>query len=387
MAQATMISRIILLAFVALATGSAQSVPTKHLGPAEAEHTGPWTRIAGVRELRDGRVVVLDAREQALRLVDMKSGSMTPIGRKGSGPGEYLLPLRLLALPGDSSAIFDMANTAAPMVITPSGSPGGVVPGVGARSGAAFISERSETDALGRIYSLRGTPGPDGLYPIERLDRATGARAPVAFVSRQVVSPLNKPAASSRRSAGAGAAARGGRMPPFASAEQWAVAPDGRIALVHPDPYRVTLVAPDGSRTIGALNTVDRVRVTEAEKQLWRERNQQPVASIAYSDGRQTAQYSPPRSYPEPDEWPDYLPAFVIGTSVSFAPDGTLWVSRMVAAKAPPAVDVFGRDARLAYRLVLPPRTRLAGFGSGTVYLVKLDQDDVESLVRYRLPR
>jgi hypothetical protein len=34
-----------------------------------------------VRELRDGRVIVLDAQDQSIHLVDLRAGTAAPIGR------------------------------------------------------------------------------------------------------------------------------------------------------------------------------------------------------------------------------------------------------------------------------------------------------------------
>jgi hypothetical protein len=37
-------------------------------------------------------------------------------------------------------------------------------------------------------------------------------------------------------------------------------------------------------------------------------------------------------------------------------------------------------------RVALPADTRLVGFGNGTVYLARSDEDDLQYLQRYRLP-
>jgi hypothetical protein len=72
---------------------------------------------------------------------------------------------------------------------------------------------------------------------------------------------------------------------------------------------------------------------------------------------------------------------------VQFAPDGTLWIQRTTAdASAPPTYDLIGPAATIIGRMVLPANTRLVGFGVGTVYLVRVDEDDLEYLQRYRLP-
>lgn len=351
--------------------------------------------MAGVRELRDGRVVVLDARDQALKLVDMKGGTPAVIGRKGSGPGEYQLPLRLLALPGDSAVIFDMANSSKPMVITPEGKAGGILP-VGS---GRVVDLVSQVDAQGRIYRIGDFPGKDDLFPIERLDRSTGKREPVAYVSRRkecsmpgataTVAAPSSPGAQAERVAGM--RAPGGPVP-FLAIEQWVVAADGRVAILCPDPYRVSFATPDGRRTIGSPIVFERLPVTEAEKKRWRDEQRQPVATIRVTAaGVQSAGFNKRPAGPEPDTWPEFLPPYVLRTSdkpvAMFAPDGMLWVHRLEGAGTAPFCDVIGRDGRLAYRVTLPKRTRLVGFGANSVYLVRLDDDDIEYLQRYRLPK
>jgi hypothetical protein len=88
----------------------------------------------------------------------------------------------------------------------------------------------------------------------------------------------------------------------------------------------------------------------------------------------------------EPSEWPDRLPAF-LSNALHFATDGTLWIQRTTAdASAPPTFDLIGPASTIIGRMVLPAKTRLVGFGAGTVYVVRIDDDDLEYLQRYRLP-
>ena len=88
--------------------------------------------------------------------------------------------------------------------------------------------------------------------------------------------------------------------------------------------------------------------------------------------------------FAEPTEWPRDLPPFLAG-ALSMGLDGRLWVQRTTAAGAPPTFDVFDAAGRLAERVTLPARTRLVGHGRGVVYLVRIDEDDLEYLERYRL--
>src|SRR5688572_32213929 len=89
----------------------AQNVPTRTLTKADAEYSEPFTQIAGLRELKDGRLIVIDPRDKTVQVVDLKAGTATKLGREGSGPGEYGLPMRLLPLANDTSAVVDMLNT------------------------------------------------------------------------------------------------------------------------------------------------------------------------------------------------------------------------------------------------------------------------------------
>ena len=144
------------------------------LSKPEVEFRDPFTQLTAVRELRDGRVVVADFREKLIQLVDLKSQKATKIGREGSGPGEYGLPMGLVGLPGDTSIIFDPVNTRY-LTILPDGKTGAtfrlemtpVRPGNGSELGAPAvqtITAPRATDAQGRLY-FEGAPlvmGPQG---------------------------------------------------------------------------------------------------------------------------------------------------------------------------------------------------------------------------------
>ena len=83
----------------------AQSVPAVRLSEAEATFHYGFTHVTGIRELRDGRVIVLDSTFGTVQVIDAAWLSLDQIGRRGAGPREYISPHRLFALPGDSSAV------------------------------------------------------------------------------------------------------------------------------------------------------------------------------------------------------------------------------------------------------------------------------------------
>jgi hypothetical protein len=97
------------------ASVAAQTVPTRTLTKPEIEvrHEFSWIE-EGVRELRDGRVIVLGEADAPLQVIDFSSATVTGISRKGNGPGEYHIPNQLFALPGDSTAGDDGGCTTIP---------------------------------------------------------------------------------------------------------------------------------------------------------------------------------------------------------------------------------------------------------------------------------
>src|SRR5688572_22514070 len=56
----------------------------------------PFSELRSVRELSDGRVIVLDMRDQTIQVIDFTSGDAAAIGRRGQGPGEYARAVSLM---------------------------------------------------------------------------------------------------------------------------------------------------------------------------------------------------------------------------------------------------------------------------------------------------
>ena len=373
---------------------AAQRPSAMALNTPAARHPEPFTRVAGVRELADGRVIVLDSRERRVVVVDMKSGEIHRIGQTGRGPGEYQMPRSLWPLPGDSSIVFDLASRAGPFIITPRATIAGILRIVDSHAGGRVWMVQDATDQRGRLYSQVPLSKKTAIGEIvstdsggiERFDRSNGHRDTVAFISVRSVPSGMQPNRAGRPIAATGQRPTdAGVAPPFAARDQWAVAADGRVAIASPDPYRVTFVDTNGIRKVSKPFVVDRVPVTEAHKKLWREERQQPVAAMVFRGEGVTAQFMRV-PYAEPEAWPARLPPF-LNHAVSFAPDGMLWIQRTTAAESSPLFDIVDREGRLVARLTAPRRSRLVGFGAAAVYIVRIDDDDLEYLERFPLPR
>jgi hypothetical protein len=386
-------------ALVAAATPAlAQNVPTRTLSKPDAEFSEPFTQVAGVHELKDGRLIVIDPRDKIVQVVDMARGTATKLGREGSGPGEYGIPMRLMALPGDTTAISDMLNNRL-LLINPNATVGGFVdlnvpPPSGGRGdgrGMVMIGSNMPTmsDAKGRMYyqgpAFRMTEtGPQSAdsVPMIRWDRRSGKRDTLAW--------LRLPASANQVTSSGGRGnqqvrIRMGGGPPFNGADQMLVAPDGRVAIVHHDPYSVDFVSENGQRTRGEPIRYDRQRITEGHKAEWREVQKTATGLMITNDnGRRSATIGPAGAPQDPEVWGgEYMPPF-LQQALSFSNDGFLWVRRTGPAGQPPTFDVIDRAGKVAQRVVLPKRSRLVGFGNGTVYTVRLDEDDLQYLQKHK---
>ena len=396
-----MLNRLILsTGFVAFAAPAfAQNVPTRTFSKPDAEFSEPFTQISGVRELRDGRVITIDPRDKTIQVVDLRSGSATKLGREGSGPGEYGMPMALLPLPNDTTAVLDMLNNRL-LLINPNATVGGLLDlNVPAPSGGRGNGQRMMiggnmprmSDARGRMY-MEGPPfrmtdeGPQTAdsVPMIRWDRKSGKRDTLAW--------RRMPPGSSQIS---GSGGRGGRNlsirigggAPFAGSDVMLVSPDGRVALVRHDPFSVDFVSETGQRTRGQPIRYEKVKVSEGHKEEWRERQRGATMLMMTNDnGRRSATMTPQRDVQDPEEWGgEFMPPFLTGTNnVLFSTDGYLWIARTGPAGQPPTYDIVDRGGNVVQRVILPKRHRLLGFGNGAVYVARLDEDDLQYLQKYR---
>ena len=375
----------------------AQSPPVVRLEKPEAEFPDPFSVISGMRALSDGRVIVSDGQERKLLLVDFAAGSARPIAREGAGPGEFAVPRRLWALRGDTSLLHDPGNGRY-LVLLPNAEPGPTISLSGAQ--VSGVSSIKGVDALGRFYlQLRspraGAPsgGNNGDETLVRLDRGTGRVDTLARVQLP----------ESREQ---GSQSLGGGMlrlldnRPLAAEDVAAIGVDGRVAIVRAAGYHVEWIDAEGRRAAGPPVPYEPIRVTDAEKKAALEAMIVPGQIITrVNPGAQAAPMPRPRGTPRAagsgpplppgfDEasmqWPTNKPPF-LANAATITPDGQLWVLRTRRhTDSIPTYDVFDARGRVTTRVALPKRTRLAGFGRGTVYLIRRDDDDLQYLQRYR---
>lgn len=384
-----MSSRVLLVSLLCAGALPAQAV--RPLPRADALFDEPFTSVAGIRELRDGRVLTVDRRDKLVQIVDFKAKAVKQVGREGSGPKEYSLPMGILGLPGDSSLVFDPLNSRS-LFILPNGEPGDFLtassqprgPGGGmmiAGTPPRFADSRGRTYTAGNAFAM-GPNGPTAAesLAILRLDRRSQKTDTVAWI-RAPKNNVQTSGSSGQMSFRVGTAA------PFTPRDDWFVLPDGRVGIVRSPEYRVEWA--DG-RTPAASIPYDRIKVAEAHKQQWRDsRKNQTAIAVTMNNGRRSVSSAPPGAVQEPSEWPDVLPPILAetGETIFVAPNGQVWISRArEASDKTPNYDVLDATGKVAFRVELPERTRVIGFGTGTVYTIRTDEDDLQYLQRHRMP-
>lgn len=436
-----------LLVLPILATSAAaQQVQTRTLSKPTAEYSEPFSQVIAAYELKDGRLVTADPRDKTLLAVDIRAGKTTPIGREGAGPQEWGSIRSISGWLGDSLVAYDGLNSRY-LIIDPGAKPirtfstvtgdapfgtGGQPParggeggrgaaagsaggGAGGRGGDAARSGGAGdgrvtfggggsvprlsggggmrgSDARGRIYSQdlalkisdAGIISAGDSAPIVRFDPATSKRDTIAYVNL-----AKNSAGGAARGDGRGQTVelRMGSPNPFPAADDWTVFRDGTVAIVRVSDYHVEVIPPSGRRAAGRPVAFTPVRVTEADKQQWRDARKNNVPILrSFGDGGGRAQTNtqlPPAQ--EPDSWPETKPPFL--TNAAFAaPNGDVWVVRARSASDKiPTADVFSAQGQQVGRVVFPERTRLVALGAKGVYLVRVDDDDLQYLQHHAL--
>lgn len=375
------LASVAMLALTIAGPGVAQErqAPKVELPEPEASYPTPFSAVAGLRELADGRVVVSDRLEITLRIVNLTEGEGEEIGHEGSGPGEYRMPADLFALPGDSTLLVDFGN----MRLTVIGPDGALNESQGMMHPDGFLVYPRGADAEGRLYFdlsnvMSMQPGeslPDS-FAVVAFDRATGVI--------DTLTQLPRPEMGRVTSVNGGAAFTGTGMQPYQAVNDWAVAPDGGIALAWGEEYRLEWRSRGGSSVAGPSVTYEPVKITQDDKEAWADRmSSGAVMAISTGGGSgHNRTINLPRPDIEAQDWPAVKPAFG-RNALSVTPEGEAWVRRYVAYGEPETYDVFDAAGRRVRQIVLPADRRLVGFGRGTLYAVYVDKDDLQWLERY----
>ncbi|MGQ0648501.1 MAG: hypothetical protein ACT4P7_13130 [Gemmatimonadaceae bacterium] len=374
----------------------AQKVATRALGKPLVELAEPFSGASEVRELADGRLVVLDVKDNALQLVSADFESLRPIGREGSGPTEYRRITQLLPRRGDSTLAYDVMN-ARFLVIDNKGAAASTI-SLRDASGGLPVGPMAVRgyDAAGRLYyqGMKLGMGPSGptisdTSAILRLDPQAKKVDTLGLV--RIGSPSMKMSGDAQKGTGAVRLS----VPAYPVVDEWGLLPDGRVVVVRGADYRLEFITGPGVvKSVGPV-AYERVKVTEADRAKMRETQKKmeeeisKAAASAASSMPATARgraRMPSMAMDMPTEWPDYKPAFG-QAALKLAPNGELWISRHRAATTEsPIYDVFTGAGALRFRVELPAKHALVGIGAKHLYVVRVDDDELQYLQRYVRP-
>lgn len=367
----------------------------------DAEFAEPYTSLRAVREFADGRVLVADAIDKVVHLIDFRSGAATQIGREGQGPEEYSLPFSLFPTADGGALLQDFGNRrflpisaegkigkafSTPMPPAQGGTPEGNGPARRMMMMGGGLFNAQGSDGKGHLY-FQGIAPPDDegrsadSVPLMRWTPHTTRVDTVAWLP---ITPGMRPQVT-RGPGGTTMMVRMGGGAAWSKQTAWVVAPDGRIAIVEPEPYRVTWITPTG-RVAGPVVPYTPIRVTDADRKEFLEERSRQRPIIARFGGPGGGRVPPVQPNAGDVEFPDTKPAFSGPSAVLVAPDGRVWVQRLRrAGDRTPLYDVFDQQGRKVAEVTLRPRSRVLGFGKGTVYVARNDEDDLQYLERYRL--
>lgn len=353
-----------------------QQLPVRPLGAVIATSRPVFGTVGGVRELRDGRILVNDIERRRLHLFDAAlttSRTLADDSTGGSAPAYGGTPARFISYRGDSTLMVQ-PDQLSMLVIGPTGSVGP----------ARAVPNSDHVMAL--VSAAAGTPGFDGddrvvyrLLPApQRPHRVNGswtlgkeppdsapivrARLSTRETDTVAYTRITPPRMALQESPnGRMAVAR--VYDPMPVADEWVVTSDGTIAIVRSSDYHVDWLAPGGRLTSSPRISFPWHRLTPDEKTKVVD-----AAARAYASSGTNA-----RPFPivAANELPDYAPPFARGM-IHADEEGRIWLQTTAThANATGAVyDVIDRKGQLVDRIEVPPGRIIVGFSrSGAVFL------------------
>jgi hypothetical protein len=429
-----------------------QALPPVHpIGPIEHVTAEPMKAVSAVRELSGRRVLVNDIIEHRVLLFDSTLAQARPVADSTSTTANAYgnMPGGLIPYRGDSTLfidpaslsmlVFDDAGKVARVMSVPR--PNEAMFLIGGPFGQTGFDPSGRLVYRGNINPMRRPPGkgdddkmvlpqfPDSA-PIVRVTLATRAEDTVAYyklppTKMNIVRTDNGFTATST-------------VNPMPVVDDWALLPDGTVAIVRGKDFHVDYIRPDGTRTSSAKIPFDWERLTDdmkaavidSAKTIMEQRRQDQLAKIQETrsaggaanqrrvttgadggggagagnmvfvmrtggdaggganpptrGGSNQTITMPPLQFVDPYELPDYRPAFTTGATRCDT-QGNLWIRTTRVEDDKPLYDVVNDKGELVDRVLLPPHRTLAGFGPGVVYMGVNDSTGVVHLERARI--
>ena len=373
MARALLLSLLV----VAVPGSAAEPAPRRPVMVSIRMATPP-AHVSSAFELPGGRIVVSDVKTPAVLVIDPVSGAVTKLGSVGAGPDQYVKPGGLYGGTNGAALLLDRAQLQV-IEISPAGIFGrtysiavkGVTGGSDADIDLQRLDNRGFSYFFERTFGAPGTSRP--AWPLLRFDPIKQRKEKIAdLIQGETTTIVDGNMSRSQGVIGS-------------PADGFGVAPDGRVAIVRGEPYRVEWIGIDGKTTRGPDIAYDPVPMTDADRAAFKA----PAggASVSASGGSGGAGGSGSGGSLSGME------RKFAATKAPFAPEdivvspsAQVWVMRSRAATATDVTyDVFdGRGQRLD-RLAFPDRSRVVGFGPGAVYIRETGANGGVTLKKYKV--
>ena len=323
-----------------------------------------FTKISGVQELSPTLAVATDNMEAKVLLVDFARNTVKQLGTKGRGPNEYQYPSPPIMGPG-GAYVFDTYQKRAIVVDAK-----GAIAGMRAMPDANSLSRVKGSDRGHNFYFEGSDFDPttgrfsDSL-PVMRWDPASNRIQPVTRVhgGGRVIIQRGGSAASLAR-----------EITPFPHLNAWVPLPDGRIAIVRSDTFRIEFVTPAGTKTFGPALLNKPIAISASERQWYRDTHTPPRMGAALAGGGTGPQSMAPQW--EDATFPAVMPPF-IGSDVLATPEGEIWIGRSFSsADRTRKYEIYDGSGKLVGVATLKPNARVVGFGPKSVYVARTNADD-----------
>lgn len=444
---------LLLVTALAPTAGAQQRPPIRQLGAITATSSESFAAILGLRQLSDGRILVNDLPRRRVLMLDPSLKSFTVVADSTEATANAYSGRAggLLAYKGDSTIFVDPQSLSM-LVIDDKGKIARVMSIPRAQDAMTLVAGAfgfPGFDKTGRLvyrgspgFQFRGQrnagapapPGPAGFQmpdipdsaAILRIDPATRHLDTLGFIKTQKIKmePL--------RDAEGRMTGMASQINPLPVVDDWALLPDGTVAIVRGADYHVDFVAPDGSKTSSPKIPFEWQRLTDEDKIAFIDSVKAARMRLGASAGNPViggaggaialggpgsaggggaaAGGGGPQivfrmeggpggpggaggaggqrgggpganvqlSFVAPSELPDYKPPFFAG-SVRADVDGNLWI-RTIPTKAIPGgavYDVINRKGELIDRVQIPLDRTIIAFGAGgAVYLAHRDSSN-----------
>jgi hypothetical protein len=356
---------------------------SRALAAPNAEIEEPWSGPLQLVELRNGNIVVHDSKEKRLVVVDFRTQSQRDAAREGGGPTEFRSVIGMWRMPGDSVQLLDIFQSRM-LILDPTGIARvtRALPGAGDPMAMMSRPMTRSLDASGRWYGEARAMSFEG-GQLSMADTALVLRTNPRTMRADTVAKLPSFFKAPQMSAQVMRLP----VPGYPAFDAWGNYPDGRVIVVRAKGYVPEIVGLDGRVRRGASLPYARLAITAADKRQMMDsvkRTLDEGMRQAAGAGMTGGQQMPRFELVEPNPWQTEKPPFT-SDRILIDPRGRAWVP--VVDRTPgQRYDLLDGEGRVVDAIKLPVKVSLLGFGAGSVYTARTDEDDLMYIRRHPLP-